>query len=321
MVGFLAFFWIVSLISSTFAGIKRKLDLSILPDAEGRKRLLSRYAPAILQIDLCGVIGTDDLNLDLIENQLVESQMGELRKGRVKGILLYIDSPGGSAKDSDAIYRRLKAYKEKTKIPIYAYVDGYCASGGIFAACAADKIFSSPSSVIGSVGVRLMTPFLNVYKVLQKWDIDVRTFAEGKHKDHLNPFRPWQEDEDSDLRSVLSQSYDRFVDVVVSHRPRISREQLTEEYGAQIYSAAESARIGFIDEGGSDYALALSALVKAAGIEESYQVVELVKKRRWFKEMMENSFLLKGKVRHEIDLGPYSSLSGQIAYLFLPLRF
>src|SRR5579872_5244925 len=198
-------FFILSYISSLFgkfSKLKPQTSVNILPDAEGNKRLLGKSAPVILQLSIKGMIGKEDLSSEQVDLQLVESQMGDLREKRVKGILLNIDSPGGSAVDSDTIYRRIKAYKEKYKVPVYAFVDGYCTSGSLMIACSADKIYASPSSIVGSVGVMLMLPFFNVHKVLEKWEIGVKTFSEGKHKDHLNPFRPWHKGEDADLKNL-----------------------------------------------------------------------------------------------------------------------
>ncbi|HSX37948.1 MAG TPA: S49 family peptidase [Chlamydiales bacterium] len=316
---FLVFF--IFRLGARFVRSKRKYNISILPDAEGEKKSLSRSSPVILQVNLLGVIGMDALNLESIETQLFECNRGILSGNRVKGLLLYFDSPGGSAKDSDAIYRRLKVFKEKTKLPIYAYVDGTCASGGFLAALAADKIYASPSSVIGSIGVTMMMPFFNVYKVLERWEIGVRTFSEGKNKDRLNPFRPWQEGEDSDLKDILSYFYNRFVDIVVKERPQIDRETLVEDYGAKVFSSEEAERRKLIDDGKSDYAHALLSLVQRAGIDqkESYQVIELVKKKAWVKEIMERSPLFTGKLTHQLPMEMHfnAKLSNRIAYLFL----
>jgi protease IV len=325
LLGLVFIFFFFSLISNSlnrFSRLKRTLNLSILPDASGEKKRVSKTAPVILQMNLSGIIGTQLLNLEKIEMQLVESGLGELSGGRVKGVFLHFDSPGGSAKDCDAIYRRLIAFKEKNKIPIYAYADGMCASGGYLVACAADKIYASPTSIIGSIGVRLTFPFFNVHKLLEKWEIGVRTYAEGKHKDHLNPFRPWQEEEDTDLKAVLADCYNRFVDIVVKERSKIQREKLIEEYGARIYSAKDSEKMNFIDDGSSDYSKALTDLLQAAGIdkERPYQVVELVKKKPWLKEFMEKSPHITGTIHHQFQLGPQfdPSLNSRVAYLFLP---
>lgn len=65
--------------------------------------------------------------------------------------LVYINTPGGTVVDADGIYRALLEYKTKYDVPIYAYIDGLCASGGMYVALAADKIFASDVSLIGSV--------------------------------------------------------------------------------------------------------------------------------------------------------------------------
>jgi len=304
--------------------VKMKFQPSILPDADGNKECLPKKAPIILQINIDGVIGADDLSLAEVESQLIESQIGAFSNNRVRGILLKVNSPGGSAVDSDGIYRKLKAYKEKYQIPIYAYVEGYCASGGMFIVCAADKVLSAPSSVIGSIGVRCAFPFLNVHKLLERWEIGSKTIAIGKHKDHLNPFRPWEEGEDSDLQNLLLQSYNRFVDVVALERKKLTRELLVEEYGAQIYSAPDAAKLGFIDDGASEYEKALRELAQASkiGKEETYQVVELVKKKSPLQELFRTSPLLSGRIKHEIQIGSFntSPIKG-IAYLPLDPYF
>ena len=149
MLGFAAMLFFFSFLSSLMnrsSRLKSQNSMAILPDAEGNKQFLPKSAPIILQLNLKGVIGKESLTAEEIETQLIESKQGNLKERKIRGIFLNIDSPGGSAIDSDTIYRRIKAYKEKYSIPVYAYVDGTCASGGIFAACAADKIYATPVS-------------------------------------------------------------------------------------------------------------------------------------------------------------------------------
>ena len=110
----------------------------IMPDAEGDRTVLSGHSPAILRIDLRGVIGIGDLTSDKIESILLDSREDFLRGDRVKAILLYINTPGGASDDCATIYQALSSYKTKHNIPIYAYVDGMCASAGIYIACVAD---------------------------------------------------------------------------------------------------------------------------------------------------------------------------------------
>ena len=139
-----------------------------------------------------------------LKNQLFESCEGTL-KNRVKAIMLHIDSPGGTVTDSHNIYASLLDYKEKYQVPIFAYVNGMCASGGMYVACAANEIFSNPTAAIGSVGVRVC-PFFNFSKLMERFEISQVTLTKGKNKDMGSPYRPLREGEFSPLEAILDYS-------------------------------------------------------------------------------------------------------------------
>ena len=131
-------------------------SVKIMPDADGNRKELTSTTPVLLEIYIKGKIGEEDLTATKIEEILLKSREKELKDGRVKGILLVINSPGGGVNDSDIIYHLLRHYKAQFKVPIYAYVDGLCASGGYYIACAASSqkilafsICSGRSSWIG----------------------------------------------------------------------------------------------------------------------------------------------------------------------------
>lgn len=320
---FLAFL-ICSGIYSIFAGsalIEDKTTLSILPDADGKREMVSPSAPAILQINLHGPIGIDlkDINSEMFNNILVDSRSGLLAHDRIKGILLHINTPGGAAVDADDIYVMLKAYKERYKVPVYAFVDGLCASGGMYVASAADQIFASPVSAIGSVGV-VYGPFFNVSKTLDKIGIEAKTLTEGIDKDTLNPTRPWKEGEDKWIKDLMAFTYDRFVSIVTEARPRLTKDQLMNVLGARMYDCVEAEKLGYIDHAMATRDQALLALMEAAHIDsaEPYQVVELQPRRRWLTEFVGgNSSLLSGKVEHTFDLKSVYRRS-PFSYLYQP---
>lgn len=297
-------------------------ELSILPDAEGKRDVLAESTPAILQIEFRGVIGELDLTHQKIKNILLDSREGSLKDNRVKAILLYMNTPGGTDTDSDTIYRLLLEYKTKYKVPIYAYVDDLCASGGMYIACAADKIYTGPTSIVGSIGV-LLGPAFNFSQAMEKFGIQSETITEGKDKDMLNPFRPWKPGEDQSLRTITTYLYNRFVDVVTSSRPQINREKLVNEYGAQVFGPAEAQAIGYVDVPNSDYNTTLLDLVKTAGIAESqkYQVVRLQTPLSFLTHLAQgNMALFTGKITHTFQLGPHltSDMSGKFLYLYQP---
>lgn len=256
--------------------------LTYIPDADGVKKLQPATSPVILRIDIDGVIGEGNYVTSVVENQLQESRTGTLKEGRVKAILLHLNTPGGTVTDSDGIYRQLLAYKEKYKTPIYAYVDGLCASGGMYITSACDRVYSSPSSIIGSVGV-FIGPFFNFKEAMNKFGINSELLTQGKNKDMMNPFRTWKPGEDDSLKAICSYYYDRFVDIVTTSRPRIDKEKLLNDYGANVFDPKKAESIGFIDESDSNYIAVMKDLMKAAGIDESkpYQVVKLDPKKNW----------------------------------------
>ncbi|MBS0628807.1 MAG: S49 family peptidase [Verrucomicrobia bacterium] len=299
-----------------------KSTLTLSPDANWDRKLLPSSTPVILKVDLHGVIGMGKLQGDKFKTVLLDSREGDLANNRVKGILLHVDTPGGTATDSAAIYHLLQLYKEKYKVPIYAYVEGICASGGMYICSAADQIYSSPAGIIGSVGVR-MGPAFNISELMSMIGIQSLTLTEGKDKDMLNPFRPWKEGEEQSLKTLIVDEYDRFLNVVTSARKNLDKEKLINVYGANVFSAKTAEEYGFIDNGNADYDQTLTALVKAAGIgeNEKYQVLEISYFESFLTELKENKAgLPKGKLEHIFPTGTFtnSELSGKLLYLYQP---
>ncbi len=302
--------------------LPEKSTISITADSNGDRAILSDSSPIILRINIHGVIGTKDLMANHIEELLLASQSDLIKQGRIKGLLLHMHTPGGVAIDSDTIYRHLKVYKEKYQIPIYAYVDGVCASGGMYIAAAADKIYTSPTGMIGSIGVRL-GPLFNFSEIMDKIGVKSLTFTEGKGKDMLNPFRPWVPEEDVSLKNIMAYDYSRFVDVIVSNRPRVSKDKLITVYGAQIFAPPEAESIGYIDMANSSYNQTLMALTDHAGIgkDEKYQVIELQIHKPIFSDLIKGaSLLLSGTIKHTVEfpseLNP--DLMNKVLYLYQP---
>jgi signal peptide peptidase SppA len=262
-----------------------RYKLEIAPNANGVRKVVSASAPVILKIDIKGVIGTEFLNSDTVGQQLIESREGVLASDRVKGLLLNINSPGGGVTDSDGIYRAIRSYRERYKVPVFAYIDGMCASGGLYIAVGANKIYASDVSIVGSVGV-LTGPFFNVKEALNKLSIDSLMVSAGKGKTELNPFQKWAPDESASLQKLVDSFYDDFVQIVASERPQLTKEALVKDLGAHVFSAEEAAKIGYIDGSGYSYKTTLEALLKEANItDEEYQVIEM-KSKNWLSEFV-----------------------------------
>jgi protease-4 len=280
--------------------IPNDFDVEILPNANGVRKKLSKSSPVILQMDIDGVIGTPELKQSLIRSMLVESRENSLKNDRVKGVLLHINSPGGTLDDADGIYRAIKAYKKRYKVPVIAYVDGICASGGLCIACAADEIYASDVSLVGSVGV-ITTPFMNVTKLMDKVGVEALTLYAGKGKDNLNPFRPWKEGEDQNLEEIIQYYYGSFVELVAQNRPKVDHDALVNKYGAKIFPAEEAAKIGFIDAVENSKDVVLQKMLGKLGIEDEYYQVVRLQNTHWFNQLFKSeSPLITGKMKHEL---------------------
>lgn len=299
-----------------------KTNIKYLPDAKGERKS-STSSPVILQINIHGILGDPKRGVDSkgVQDMLLDSRTHTFDKGRVKGILLHMNTPGGTVVDSDNIYRMLLDYKKRYQAPVYAYIDGLCASGGMYVSSAADRVYAGPASIIGSVGV-IIGPFFNIHEALLKIGVAAKTITKGINKDMMSPFRPWKPDESSSLQVVTDFFYMQFVDIVTKARKRLDREKLIHEYGAQVFDCVSAQDYGYIDVAQSSRDTALVELLKEANIdpESTYQVVELEPKNEWLQELFQTkSPLITGKIEHSIDTGG-PEIKDQVAYLYDPMR-
>lgn len=301
------------------AEIKYTYTPEIVPNAEGVRKELSSDVPVILKLNINGVIGLEGVTQHAIEEQLIESRERALKE-RVKALLLYIDSPGGGVVDADGIYNAVKAYKERYKVPVYAFANGLCASGGLYVACAADKLYASDIALVGSVGV-IMPSAINFSQLMEKIGVQSLTIYDGKGKDNLNPLRPWKPGEDANIKAAISYYYNMFVDVVAANRPQMDKNKLIEVYGASVYPAAISKEYGYVDESGVSLSKVIKELAQAIGVEDdNYQVIQFNNKS-WTAMLFGHDArsLLSGKVTHQIEWpGMSSELAGQYQYLYRP---
>jgi protease-4 len=205
-------------------------------------------APRMLVIPIQGVIGTggflrrEGTSVAEIKRILSRAEAED----DLLGIVLLIDSPGGTVNASDQITRMLTEFKSRTKKPIYAHVDGLGASGAYYIASAADEINVAPTSMTGSIGVIMQS--MNVRGLLEKVGVEFRTFKTGKRKDMLSPFRDITEEEQQFIQAQLASMHERFVQQVLSGRGNRMQEQvLRETADGSVYTAEQATERGLVD--------------------------------------------------------------------------
>lgn len=213
-----------------------------------------------------------------------------LRKNKkIRGILLYINSPGGGAVASDEIYRALVRFKN-TNRPIVAYISSVGASGGYYVACAADKIVINPSSITGSIGV--IAEFPEFDGLLKKVGVKMRVIKSGKHKDIGSPFREMTESERRVIQNLINQTYETFVEVVAKGRG-LPVDSVKSIGDGRIYSGKEAVKLGLCDTTG-DFNTAKEVMKQILGL-KNIRLVER-KKPFSFKDLIFKSKLPFGMV-------------------------
>lgn len=180
----------------------------------------------------------------------------------VKGILLRINSPGGTVGASQEIYTALLALKKEREIPIVASIADVGASGAYYAALAADTIYANPGSLVGSIGVIIGN--INYTELAKKHGVHFNVYKSGPYKDILSGWRPSTAVEDQLLNQLIQDVYLQFVSAVTTQRhlsPNVAKALAQ----GQIYTGKMAQKNKLIDQLGG-YNSALAAVAKAAGI-------------------------------------------------------
>jgi protease IV len=211
-----------------------------------------------------------------------------IRKAReddVKAILLRINSPGGTAAASQAIYDELMRARKETDIQIVASLGDVAASGGYFVASAAHHIVTNPTTVTGSIGVIIRTQ--NLSPLLDKVGVESSTIQSGEYKDILSPYRNPKPAETELLQGIVTESYQQFLNSIVTGRD-ISLEKLKPLADGRIFTGTQAQKAGLVDSLGN-YADALDKAAELAKIDGEPRVRDYMKGGRILQQVLGNS--------------------------------
>lgn len=161
----------------------------------------------------------------------------------IKGIILRIDSPGGSISACDRIYRKLLELQDRGKF-IVASFGSIAASGGYYIACGADKIVSTPFTITGSIGVFAMKPVLK--DMFKKFDISSETIKKGEYSDLFTVDREFTEKERASIKKGMEEIYERFIRVVARSRD-MSEDKVKDIAEGRIYTGNIAKQLNLVD--------------------------------------------------------------------------
>jgi len=227
-------------------------------------------------IEIAGVIEAGgDVNADAVLGSLKEAYES---KG-TKGLILRINSPGGSPVQAGIINEEiLRQKKLHPNIPVYAVVEDICASGGYYIAAAADKIYVDKASIVGSIGV-LMDGY-GFTEAMQKLGVERRLMTAGENKAMLDPFSPVNPKHQAYAQSLLNEIHEQFKAVVRKGRGNRLKET-PEVFSGLLWSGEQSIQLGLADALGSADSVARDVIKEEEIVDFTYQetVVDRFAKR------------------------------------------
>jgi protease-4 len=165
----------------------------------------------------------------------------------VKAIVLRVNSPGGGVVESAEIHDQLVKLKKETKKPIYVSMGSMAASGGYYISTAGDKIFASPETITGSLGVIMQG--LNYEGLAKKYGVKLVTIKSGPYKDIMNPTREMTDEEKKILQQLIQNSYEGFVKVISEGR-HLPESEVRKIADGRIYDGRQAKQLHLIDEFG-----------------------------------------------------------------------
>ncbi len=193
-------------------------------------------------VEMEGVIASDTM---AGADQIVPGLRDAFENKHVKGVILRINSPGGSPVQAGYINDEIKRLKEKhPDTPLYAVISDICASGGYYVAVAADGIYADKASIVGSIGVRM--DGFGFVEAIDKLGIERRLLTAGEHKGFLDPFQESNPEDVAHIQGLLNNIHQQFIETVRDGRKERLKES-PEIFSGLVWTGEQSVELGLVD--------------------------------------------------------------------------
>ncbi len=238
--------FLISAFSDGSKDIKEKQEANFYDQA--RQRLMgaedevlygTNKAQRIMVVNVDGLIANDDSN-DYIVEKLDEA----LDDDTIKGVILHVNSPGGSVYASEKIAKKIEEVKEKN-IPVYSVMQELAASGGYYISAPCDKIYASNETFTGSIGVIMQSYSLE--GLFEKYGIKEQNIKTGKMKDAGSTGRDMDKEEKEYFQGLVDSAFSRFVKVVADGRD-MSEDEVRKLADGRVYDGSQAVKNGLVDE-------------------------------------------------------------------------
>ncbi len=231
---------------------------------------ISSIVSELIQKGAANRVGIVEITGLISDSQHIVNQVKKFRLDkRVRGIVLRIDSPGGSVGPSQEIYDEVVKTRKSGK-PIFASMGTLAASGGYYIASAAEKIFANPGTLTGSIGV--IMAFSNAKGLMEKIGLKPEVIKAGKYKDIGSPARPMTKKEKDLLQGVATDVHQQFIEAVASGR-NITVEEISKVADGRILTGRQAYSLNLVDELGGLQA-SIDQLVDKVGITGKPEIIK-----------------------------------------------
>jgi len=222
----------------------RELRETTVIRGSGAKIALIDLRGLIVDSEIPGVLGPRANPVDELLARFAKAE----RDDAVKGVVLRIDSPGGTVAASESISGEIERFKRETGKPVVVSMGEITASGGYYVALSGDELYAQPTTITGSIGV--IIPTWNFSEGMARIGIESRAVKSGKNKDLANPFEPVREGQYEVLQGIVDEFYAGFRQRVLDHR-ELDPAKVDELTDGRVFTGATAQKLGLVDATGS----------------------------------------------------------------------
>ncbi len=220
-----------------------------------------------------GTISEDSTAVGYNHKYILKSIEDMAKDDNNKGIILYLNTPGGSVYASDELYFAIKDYQEKTQRPVYSSMQSMAASGGYYISAPCDKIYANRNCFTGSIGVT-MGEFYDVSELLDKLGVKVEAITAGRNKAMGSSTLPMTEEQKKIFQGLVDEAYEQFTGIVAEGR-NMDIKKVKELADGRIYTATQAKENGLIDVVGT-YEECVDAMKADYALGADIQILDFV---------------------------------------------
>ena len=249
----LAFFFLFSTVFSFVMRIMTGTS-SLLGTSNNSTEEVTYSTPYIAELAVDGVIQSVDedslTQTATYHHRWTVDKIKSLKNdNKNRGLIMYVNTPGGGVYESDELYLAIKDYKESTGRPVYTYMASEAASGGYYISSPSDKIYANRNCWTGSIGVTIGTIY-DITGLLEKYGVKAVPIHAGKNKGMGSYTEELTKEQQEILQSLVDEAYDQFVGIVADGR-NMSVKEVKKLADGRIYTAKQAKENKLIDEIGT----------------------------------------------------------------------